>query len=910
MGTPPPPEPLHKMALRLQQRSRSRSIRIDSQLQLRADELLPSLIRIRQRMSITGLDTRANECLVVERAIRSGRKPQLRQWLRRDIQAIHSPERPADATRRMPATTATPTSARRDAPPPEEIVATNWAESCPRAPESALLPSMPSALAAELKAIGIEFDDDGLRWVRWACLHRSYVYESVPDSPVSAETLALLAALGKGWMRMALLDRVRMQRGEFESNNEVSVILASDKQVRHALARWTTAIGAPFFGHGEAQLLTAGSRSTAPEVVGLQILGALSMVAASQVPADGLLERLDFELEAPEPEWVNLLASHLKAEPTYTRTEVGPDHDKQFTVTVEARGHSASGTASSAKAARRLAAREYVQRFLPAAVPSSAVGRRQTSQAVALPTTKREHHRARQWAQQAFEVAGGGLMSQALTHRSWVHENREVIARAHQRDYGVLATEGSEALSNVVRHHYVLHILNQNVRVPASAVTSPALPGEVITRLFDQMPVAGGILSSRGTAISADIKEDVTQAIVGAAWRANGDLLMERQPATLARWVESFNPPRDPSTLLQEYCARHLKSTYSAEFERRGPDHQAEFRATLTFDVDGRPTWRGSWRSGGTPAKQSAAGAVLDFLLGAPTVDTVNSDDVKRSLLRGLLLAELRASDTDNLSYGKEIASGRLGVDSLAAGDYSAFAVWARLRSPLLPASGSAVAGHLSDYYTTVLTAQRRSTLRQWAVGHMPTRGVERPDNSERVTTWWKGENAARLALLDDLLSSVNSAGFTDGSLEFVQRQAMSVSDATGLELESIRDSHAEGDTLTLRLSGAELADALDPITDVVAAVLGDVMWARDVQSLSVTVPALPSGSDVLAQAGFRAVEQSRQDPWLGVVQRGLREYLALADRVLAGIDDLTADTVDDLVAGERALVSVLRQGS
>lgn len=379
--------------------------------------------------------------------------------------------------------------------------------------------------------------------MRRACLHRSYVYESIPDSPVSAETLDLLSALGRGWMRVALLDRVRAQRGEFQSNGEVSAVLTSGKQVRHALAQWITAIDAASFGRGEAQLLAAGSRSTAPELVALQILGALSLVTASQVPADGLLERLDFELEAPEPEWVTLLASQVKAAPRYTRTEVGPDHDKQFTVTVEARGRSASGTATSAKAARKLAARAYVRRFLPGAVPARTVGRRQTPRAVALPSNRHEHHRARQWAQQAFEVASGGLMSQALTHRSWVYENKEVTARAHQRDYGVLATEGSEALANVVRHHYVLHILNQNVRVPATAVTSPALPREVITRLFDQMPVVPGILCSRGTAISADIKEDVTQAIIGAAWRANGDLLMERQPATLARWVESFTRP-------------------------------------------------------------------------------------------------------------------------------------------------------------------------------------------------------------------------------------------------------------------------------------------------------------------------------------------------------------------------------
>lgn len=93
---------------------------------------------------------------------------------------ILAPKRVPDATRRTPATTATPRSVRRDAPPPEEIVATNWAESCPRAPESVLLPAMPDTLADELTAIGPELDDEGRRWVRWACLHRSYVYESIP----------------------------------------------------------------------------------------------------------------------------------------------------------------------------------------------------------------------------------------------------------------------------------------------------------------------------------------------------------------------------------------------------------------------------------------------------------------------------------------------------------------------------------------------------------------------------------------------------------------------------------------------------------------------------------------------------------------------------------------------------------
>ncbi|MFS9669027.1 hypothetical protein, partial [Klebsiella pneumoniae] len=63
------------------------------------------------------------------------------------------------------------------------------------------------------------------------------------------------------------------------------------------------ATGAAFYGKGEADLLTAGSKSRAPETVAMQILGALSLVTASQTAADRLLELVSFEPSAPEPDW-------------------------------------------------------------------------------------------------------------------------------------------------------------------------------------------------------------------------------------------------------------------------------------------------------------------------------------------------------------------------------------------------------------------------------------------------------------------------------------------------------------------------------------------------------------------------------------------------------------------------------
>lgn len=883
------------MALRLQRDARSRTIQIDGGFELRIDEILPSLARIRLRAAIAGLGTRANECLAIERTIKSGRRPVLRAWLRDELLGIGNGTQPASTKR------ATASS--------DKIVATDWLRWCPQAPDSPLLPALPHPLSRDLKTLNVDLDADALLWVRWSCLHRSYLYESIPDSPVSAEALDLLATLGRGWIRMALLDRVRAQRGDYKSNSDVSTTLAADNQVRSSLGRWVTDNEIAHFGRGEAKSLTSGVRSTAPETVAMQILGALTMVTASQAPADGLLELMSFEMQDPEPDWLTVLQSRVKAEPKFTRTETGPDHDKQFTVTVEVNGRSALATAPSFKVARRLAARSYVQRFLPNAIPATRMAPRQTIRAAQFQKTLPHHDRARQWAQQAFEVADPGLMSQALTHRSWVPENRELVERASQRDYGVLATEGSEALTNLVRHHYVLNTLNQTVHVPASSVTSPALPREIVAELFDRMPVTSGVLCSRGMVVSPDIKEDVAQAIVGAAWRANGDLLMNRQPVTVAKWIKAFTPPRDPATLLHEYCARHLKSTYSVDFERRGPQHRLEFRATITFEMDQQLRWRGDWRNSHTAAKHSAADSALNLLLSAPGTQSVNLNEDGHELLREMLLAELRVVDSANINSSKEITSGRLAVDLLAAGRFSEYSAWAQLRSQLLPDSGSTVAHRLTEYYAAVLKQQQRIALRQWAVGCLPTRGVDHPDKAQRLTSWWQGEDCARLALLEDFLSSVIRAGFTNGIVEFIERQAMTVAEVTQLRLESARAFGPEGHTLTLRLAGAELANAINPVADIVDAAFGGATWTRDTQSLSVTVPNTPVAADILSRTGFDAVEHARKDPWLNNVQRQLHEFLVLAERALDNGPDLTSANVDDVLAREGALVTQLRAG-
>jgi len=609
------------------------------------------------REGLAGRSARARECLVAERSIRAGRAPKLRAWLRKLLQEPANAYPAAEVRKSGPKPVATPPhriDARRPAAEPDRIIATGWATAYPQAPDSPWLPPLNAPFVAALRELGLELDDEGIRWLRWANLHTSYLYEYVPSSPLSPGVLEILAMLGRGWMRLAMLDRARAQLGEFGSNDAVSKVLAADQHARTEIAAWVTSVGAGLYGKGESSAQAAGRPATSREIVATQLLGALSLVSASQRPADLLLEAVHYQVPAPEPDWLSVLVTQLKVQPEFERRDEGPDLDKTFTVTVRAAGRSASASAGSAKAARKAALREFVTRHLPHALPKPAARvappRPRTYQA-RLPA----HTQAVMWAQRAFEVSDAGLLAQALTHRSWAYENRTLVSAAHQRDYETLATEGSEILTHLVRHQHALQLLNASFEIPVGRTTSPNVTGQSVVELFDAMPIADGVLRSRGLSeLGNELREDVAQAIAAASWRANGDLMAERQPAVVSRWVRSFTPPADPTTQLQEYCSR-AKVTFDFDFERRGPDHLQEYRATVTFEVAGKPSWRGEWSPGKTPAKQSASAGALSLLLDhAPQQPTPSGKDAE--IVRGVFLAELRAIDPQNVAPAKEIA--------------------------------------------------------------------------------------------------------------------------------------------------------------------------------------------------------------------------------------------------------------
>ncbi|MGW5301719.1 hypothetical protein ACWEQV_26130 [Rhodococcus aetherivorans] len=517
-----------------------------------------------------------------------------------------------------------------------------------------------------------------------------------------------------------------------------------------------------------------------------------------------------------------------------------------------------------------------------------------------------EHRRC---GQSSFSPLVGHSIRRRRRPRGCRQENRAVVAEANQRDYGALATEGSEVLTTLVRHHYVLQTLSSSSRLATTVATHPAVSREVVLTLIDAMPVEAGVLRTKGMPqLSPEVKEDVTQAIAAAAWRANGDLLMERQPRTVADWIRAFEPPADSSTQLQEYFAR-VKVGYDFDYQRRGPDHQSQMRATVTFDVDGRPRCHGPWRTGKTAAKQAAAATALDWVLGHDETGAPPTGD-RTHLLRAVFLAELRTADPDRrIHVDKCIVAGTLGVDLLATGDYDGHLRWARARAQLVPGSGTAIAARLTAFYETVLTQHRRAAVRQWSVQNTPFRGAEvLPQQlGAHIDAWRAGPDAARLALLEDLITMLRHTNPATAALDYVQRQAQTVADAAGVPLEAELSSDNTGQSVTLHLPGARWAEAFEPVVDIVDSIVGGAIWAQEAEVVAVTIPTVPSAADPISRAGLDVAQRAWSDPWLDRVRDALTDVLLLVEYLPAPEEETSFEQLEELARAEHALMLRLR---
>jgi ribonuclease-3 len=144
------------------------------------------------------------------------------------------------------------------------------------------------------------------------------------------------------------------------------------------------------------------------------------------------------------------------------------------------------------------------------------------------------------------------------------------------------------------------------VRKEACADVARAIDLGAAIRLGTSEINAGG--RSR-TAILADVCEALIGAIfIDGGYKAASEVIGRLWEARMRTPVR---PLRDPKTILQEWAqARGLPTPAYREVERKGPDHDPEFRVTVELP-DRRPA-EGLGRSK-RAAEQAAAAAMLTF---------------------------------------------------------------------------------------------------------------------------------------------------------------------------------------------------------------------------------------------------------------------------------------------------------
>ncbi|MEU2291895.1 putative dsRNA-binding protein [Streptomyces bacillaris] len=557
-------------------------------------------------------------------------------------------------------------------------------------------------------------------WLGLAAEHRSHLYESHHADQVTPHVLGLLDRLGATTLDVILLDAYTRWATPRKVGEQSSEHARRRAAANLALGAWATKHGLVRMGAGEAQ---QPARSVF-EGVARQILGALSLCGEHEI-ARRLVASVWHDLDHPSSgavtDPVTLAQTAFQKEGlTYDYNEEGPDHRKVFRAAVRTgTGRTAEGIGQSKKAARAAAAQALLDAY-PQVTAAASPGLKATPANLPAasprpyPQPGNRHRDAVSDLAAMFELGHRthGLLAQALTHVSWVHENQEAATAARQRDNHLLAHHGSHVVDYLAAHVRVHRALAHGLTPDEDEARILTSSDDDTARLGAALQLTEGLLTSRGergqgrTAVS-----DAAQAVVAAAWRVHGPRLLGRRPAILDDWLSGLDHQHDPVTVLTA-----MASTYGIDHEYTydvsGPDHLKSYTTTISLrDAQGR-VHQWTEHLPGTPgkpeAKKATAEALLDIL--ATPVNGVVDDlpASERDLLAFLLRAQL-----DGLGRPTErqrariLARGDLGTDLLTTGDTEAFLAWAERIRPLLGPDDTAVPDTLRELYRKVLDDTR-----------------------------------------------------------------------------------------------------------------------------------------------------------------------------------------------------------
>lgn len=282
------------MAKRLRQAALTKRVSVTARQSVSVDSYIHALVKVRSRAVAAGQSSHVDECLAVERRIRSGHDPQPTPWVHKKLADYFAPLLTPTQAKPQSQPAPTPPAPRRDSGKKtgsgrKGILDTGWSNAYPSLPSTIELPDLSPELYQLLERSKVPMTPDALNWIKLACLHPSYLYENSPDPSITGSTLAILDAIGRHWIRVAAFERIREIRGEFSSSADCSKAMTAITRIAADIGRWLQDQDSVHLGKGELLAARAGKRTKASSVVACQVAGACALVTASQTPVNELL---------------------------------------------------------------------------------------------------------------------------------------------------------------------------------------------------------------------------------------------------------------------------------------------------------------------------------------------------------------------------------------------------------------------------------------------------------------------------------------------------------------------------------------------------------------------------------------------------------------------------------------------
>jgi len=216
------------------------------------------------------------------------------------------------------------------------------------------------------------------------------------------------------------------------------------------------------------------------------------------------------------------------------------------------------------------------------------------------------------------------LLSQALSHRSWVAESSGAVSNER------LEFLGDAVLGLVVTDHifrtYPDRPEGELAKVRASVVSAAALAEVAVELNLGKMLRLGKGEDASGGREKPSILADATEAVIGAVyidggWDAAADLILELLGDRIAD-AAAGPGGQDYKTRLQELAARAFETLPEYEVVDDGPDHAKRFFAAVRV---GDQRFGGGEGRSKKQAEQAAARLAWEALKQAGAEEALNA---------------------------------------------------------------------------------------------------------------------------------------------------------------------------------------------------------------------------------------------------------------------------------------------